>query len=64
MIIEFIVASVVAITFVYLCIKLWDKWQLRQLKKKYPEGSVTKSIPVTRLDEVPTANPTNKIILD
>ena len=49
----FIIASVVALAFIYFMIKLLDKAKLRRLRKKFPEGTETIAKPVGRLDEVP-----------
>lgn len=53
MIFEFTISLLLGITFIWLCIKLWDKWQVKRLLKKYPEGSLPKPIEVSRLDQVP-----------
>lgn len=65
--VNFIVAIVFSLIVIYLIIKLIDKWQLKKLKKKYPEGAVTKSIKVGSLEEVPTETlkpAVNKELLD
>jgi hypothetical protein len=54
MIIEFIIASALGILFVWMIINLVQDRKLKNLMKKYPEGSVNNSKKVTRLDEVPT----------
>ena len=49
----FIIASVVALAFIYFMIKLFDQAKLKRLRKKFPEGTETIAKPVGRLDEIP-----------
>lgn len=64
MILEFIGAFVVGLFVMYLVMKLIGMYQLKRLKKKYPEGSVNNSKPVTRFDEIPIEKPKEVGIID
>ena len=52
-IIYFVIALALTLTFIYFIIKLADQWKMKRLRKKYPEGTETKTVPVKRLDDVP-----------
>jgi len=53
-IIYFSVVLVLSLFCIYLTIKLIDKWQLKRLAKKYPEGSVNKSVKVGSFEDIPS----------
>jgi hypothetical protein len=62
MIVEFIIGLVLVWSFTYMIIKLIDQWKMKRLRKKFPEGSENKSIPVKRLGEVPVCPVENKVV--
>jgi len=53
MIVEFIIGLIIVWTFTYFILKLVDQWKIKKIKKQYPDGTETKSVAVTRLDQVP-----------
>ena len=54
MILEFILAFVVYLTFFYFTLKLIDQWKMKRLRKKFPEGTELKVKAVAKLEDIPT----------
>jgi hypothetical protein len=54
----FLIASALGLLFIYLTMKLLDQWKMKRLRKKFPDGTETKTKFVNRLDEIPTDNST------
>jgi len=52
-IVYFIVGLIMVWSFIYFLLKLADMWKIKRLRKKFPEGTETKSRAVRRLDDIP-----------
>ena len=61
MIVEGLLGVAVLCFFGFLTIKLIDQWKLKKLRKRYPEGTETISMPVEKMGGVERKNPMEKI---